>query len=276
MDRTVPQNGSRANGTSFFLQGPILILVAHPDDETIGLGGQFPLMDDPFVIHVTDGAVRGAGRELVADTRRKELDAAMAIARVGADRRLSLGIADQAVAFHLAQLTQELAKLIERIRPRAIWTHPYEGGHPDHDSCAFFVQSAVSTLRRDRKAAPARFEFACYHNGSPQSEMPSLRTGEFLSGEGEVIKLSDEARNLKQRMLGCFVSQREMLSNFRTDLEKFRRAPVYDFSLPPHEGKLFYDPQGWGVTAKEWRELASRARRDLGTLPAHQPRRSTA
>jgi N-acetylglucosamine malate deacetylase 2 len=257
----------------FLLEHPILIIVAHPDDETIGLGGQFHFLDNLSTIHVTDGVVRGAAaREEHAAIRRRELHAAMDLAGVPAERRLELGAEDQGSAFRMAELTRRLALLVEQIRPRIAITHPYEGGHPDHDSCAFLVQHAVSFLEARSLPVPRRFEFASYHNGTPHSDTPSLRTGEFLSDEAvETSVLSDEARRRKQRLLDCFVSQRDMLKNFRVDVEKFRQAPMYDFSRAPHEGTLFYDPQGWGVTAREWRDLASKALLDLDLLPAHEP-----
>jgi LmbE family N-acetylglucosaminyl deacetylase len=35
----------------------VAVVVAHPDDETIGAGGQLPRLADVTVVHVTDGAV---------------------------------------------------------------------------------------------------------------------------------------------------------------------------------------------------------------------------
>jgi LmbE family N-acetylglucosaminyl deacetylase len=48
------------------------------------------------------------------------------------DRRLE----DQRLFLNLAAAYGRLEKLVERVRPEAIATLAYEGGHPDHDSCS--------------------------------------------------------------------------------------------------------------------------------------------
>ncbi len=65
----------------------LMIVVAHPDDETIGIGGQLRRLRDVSLLHVTDGAPRDgedAGRHgfaALADyaaARRQELAEALA------------------------------------------------------------------------------------------------------------------------------------------------------------------------------------------------------
>jgi LmbE family N-acetylglucosaminyl deacetylase len=159
---------------------------------------------------------------------------------------IALGFTDQECSLHLREIARELRCIIERLKPQAIYTHSYEGGHPDHDSAAWAVQTAAG--------GTPRYEFASYHNGSN-----SLKTGAFLPG-GEHVPhaclLSEADRDLKQRMFGCFQSQGEMLRNFRIGVELVRRAPVYDFSRPPHEGTLFYETQPWRNCGEEWRRRA--------------------
>jgi hypothetical protein len=36
-----------------------------------------------------------------------------------------------------------------------------------------------------------------------------------------------------------------------------RPAPLYDFTKPPHAGKLWYESLGWSMTGRRWRELAA-------------------
>ena len=40
-------------------------------------------------------------------------------------------------------------------------------------------------------------------------------------------------------------------------------APDYDFSEPPHSGKLWYECMGWPMTGVRWRELATAAQASL-------------
>jgi hypothetical protein len=43
------------------------------------------------------------------------------------------------------------------------------------------------------------------------------------------------------------------------DVERFRRAPCYDFARAPHEGKLYYENFDWGMSGVHWRRLAQAA-----------------
>jgi LmbE family N-acetylglucosaminyl deacetylase len=258
--------GKKFPALDYFQRGPVVIVAAHPDDETIGLGGQFAALNDPYVIHLTDGAPRSTpDREAYAALRRRELEAAMDIAGVDRRRCFELGAVDQDSAFSLSSLTRLLAARLVEILPEVIISHPYEGGHPDHDACAFVVQIAVRLLQSAGRRLPLRIEFGSYHNGAPFSDCAYMTVGEFLPGPpAATILLSFLAQERKQRMFRCFETQQHVLGRFPIDRERFRLAPWYEFSQPPHPGKLFYEDKNWGVTGSEWRRLAATAEADLG------------
>lgn len=252
---------------------PYLIVAAHPDDEVLGLGGQLHTLPAPLILHTTDGAPWGAaGRKEYAARRRRELEAALAIAGIASDSLLQVGAVDQETPFHLCGLTRLLRAVFANLKPKVVFTHPYEGGHPDHDSASFCVQSAVRLLRRDGLPVPLLMEFTSYYNGSPHHQPAWLKTGEFLphSGQFDTLSLSPEAADRKRRMLACFASQRQILSQFPTDVERTRNAPSYDFTRAPHPGTLFYESQNWGVKGEQWRRLAQEALEELDLeAPAH-------
>jgi hypothetical protein len=52
------------------------------------------------------------------------------------------------------------------------------------------------------------------------------------------------------------------LRGFATKFERFRVAPPYRFTRPPH-GALLYEQFDWGMDGARWRALAGAALRDL-------------
>jgi LmbE family N-acetylglucosaminyl deacetylase len=262
-----------------------MIVAAHPDDESIGLGGLIPLLRDPYLVHLTDGAPRShPDRDRYAAARARELGAALACAGISLGRRRALEAADQECAFEMAALARRLAALIEKVRPRVIYTHPYEGGHPDHDSAAWIVAAAMRLIQPPapveqpwnralaaiKAPPPAIREFTSYHNADPHGVRAGMRVGEFLAADptqpecrAETIVLSADARHRKRRMLACFETQQHMLASFPIAIERFRLAPQYDFARPPHPGRLFYEDHDWGMDGAQWRRLACAAWAEL-------------
>ncbi|HZY62965.1 MAG TPA: PIG-L family deacetylase [Edaphobacter sp.] len=245
-----------------------MLVFAHPDDETIALGARLKRVGaSAHILHVTDGAPRDErdSRALGLRSykeyqriREKELLKAFEIAEIKRFQWTSLGIPDQQVCFNLPWITQEVLGLVSRHQPEVIFTHPYEGGHPDHDACAFAVHHAGAEMKACGEQAPAIIEAAFYHAGAEGIEtgcfLPYAQTG------GEICYiLSPEERHSKRRLLSCFASQQKTLNYFSVERERFRIAPCYDFRSPPHAGKVFYDNYDWGITSQHFCELAAAA-----------------
>jgi LmbE family N-acetylglucosaminyl deacetylase len=249
---------------------PALIVAAHQDDEVIGLGSRLPSMRDSAIfVHTTDGALKKDAQALgFSDTaeyacaRREELFAALALAGIPSDHCIALAFGDQQASTHLVQLTQRLLQVLLDLKPSVIYTHPYEGGHPDHDATAFAVHSAVGLLAPAGVSRPEILEFTSYHAAAN-----GLEANEFLPYAGISIctkSLTEAERCLKAKMIDCFVTQRHVLSVFPLSIEKLRFAPRYHFDQAPHPGRLYYENFDWGMDGERWRKHAREAEQILG------------
>lgn len=236
------------------IREPVAFVVAHPDDELVGLGGRLRCFEHLTLIHLTDGAprdLRDAQRAgysnpaAFAAAREDELRAALD--RLGVKpKRLGYALPDQESAHHLPELIERLRGDLRGMA--AVFTHPYEHGHPDHDSAALAIALAAQAL--------PRYECAFYHLTET-----GARFGAFWPDPDRpetVIPLTAEEQATKAEALACFASQGETLAQFDLATERVRPAPAYDFATPAPPGRAMYEQWGFPETAAEWRAHAAR------------------
>jgi LmbE family N-acetylglucosaminyl deacetylase len=263
-----------------------MLLAAHPDDEVIGAGGQYAAIGRLELVHLTDGASshktawkRGwLSRGRYAACRLEESRKAASLSGVAASATV-LGARDGSASLSLVALVEKLARMLGDSRPDLVLTHAYEGGHPDHDAAAFAARAACRLV----PGIPL-WEMTGYH-AAAASDAPNvtgsvggvaIETGRFLAPAASMVRapeiavtLDAQASQLKQRMLGCFATQRHVLAMIAPDLavERFRPAPDYDFRVPPHAGLLLYEAQDWiRCNGAQWRALAEEASRRLAKV----------
>lgn len=242
---------------------PVAIVAAHPDDETLGVGARMHCFARLTLIHLTDGAPRTPGSDPIEDAARRgalaaernaELSAALATLGVEPERRLAYQYGDQESVLHLREI---IARLRDDLRDcRCVLTHPYEHGHPDHDSAAAAVHAACALLAPSG-TPPAILEFTSYH-----LTRHGARYGTFWRDPARrawVATLEDDERERKARALACFRTQRDMLRNFPDDAERYRRAPDYDFHRRAPPRIAWYDALDWPINSRAWRRLARHA-----------------
>jgi LmbE family N-acetylglucosaminyl deacetylase len=250
---------------------PVLVVGAHPDDETVGAGALLARLarrGEVRVVTVTDGAPldpsrrdarHDPGRLLHAARRRGEVLAALAVAGVDEARWSGLRVVDQEAPLAIGQVARAL---VERVRAHgvvAIVTHAYEGGHPDHDAVAVAAHAACALLRREGARPPSLVEMPLYHAAGGD-----LVLQDFVGGSGLTRPLTPEERERKARMLAAHASQHAVLAPFTTEHERFRLAPAHDFLRPPHEGPLHYESQPWRWTGAAFRAQVGAAASALG------------
>ncbi len=229
----------------------ILIAVAHADDEMLG---GFSLLTSPEheagILHATNSTPHNPRYALKAGystheayqaARREEMLAALQAAGLDPQRhwRALDGIADQDSPNHIAAIREAaLSYGADRI-----YTHAYEGGHPDHDALAFALQGL-----------PNVWEFPLYH----ASAAGDLVLAEFLEGKPTVtVELTAGQVQHKRRILECFRSQQSVIGKFPIEREYFRPMREYDFSKPPHAGQLYYELRQHGWVWPDWRKAVS-------------------
>ena len=152
------------------------------------------------------------------------------------------GFLDQDAVRHLRELKEAVHALLVEHRPEVVLTHPYEGGHPDHDAVAFAVHAAAGGM--PAPARPALLEMAYYHDGAGGEVW-----GGFAGHPGSAIVLDGPALARKHSMVGCYRSQERVLARFPLNVERVRLAPDYDFTAAPPPGRFQYDAHGWGCAA---------------------------
>ncbi|KAA2241102.1 PIG-L deacetylase family protein [Salinarimonas soli] len=249
----------------------VMLVVAHPDDETIGLGGQLRRLTGIRIVHVTDGAPRSGSDALdrgfsspadYAATRREELRRAMGLAGIPPTALTSFDVPDQGATAALAQIAQRLAAMMNADRIDVVLTHAFEGGHPDHDACAFAVQAACSLVAARGGLRPQVVEMP-YYALAPDG---SWRIQAFAEADPDdvTIDLGPAERRAKQAMLDAHATQRSVLALLPPGPERFRISRGHDFTRPPNGGALIYERQHWGMTFPLWRDAVSAARRELG------------
>lgn len=254
----------------------VVVVVAHPDDETLWCGATLSgrAADEVALVHLTDGApadpwfARQAGcasADAYAALRARELEAALGALGLGGARRIALGARDQEAADALPRLTHALRDALDALEPDVVVAQAYEGGHPDHDAAAFVARAALALRRRDRRGAerPLLVECGGYH-GAPGA----LATAAFLPRAGDARararRPSPAERARKERALACFASQRAVVARLAPEEERFRPASTEDFGAPPHEGTLLYERHRWRADGAWFRARAREAARALG------------
>ena len=230
-----------------------VILVAHPDDEVIGFGALMQQMRRPVVVFATDGAPWDdyfwksyGSREAYAEVRRQEARGALAI--VGAEPvfladSVPGGIADQELYQRIPAAVEAFAEALQPIKPDALLTLSYEGGHPDHDA-ACFIACLVG-----RSIGIPVWEAPLYHRHPDGSG--AIQNFHQRSGEEIDLHVEGEAMRKKVEMFHTYKSQKLVLDGFRPQIETFRPVANYDFTRRPMPWKLNYELWQWKMNGDE-------------------------
>ncbi len=214
----------------------LLVLVAHPDDETIACGILLQRIPSALVVFAVDGAPAGYGFERrfgtlknYSEERFKEASRALGLARSCSFLRLATPDGTYFPDRHLFEQMREAADALVAIAqgfsPDAIVSHAYEGGHVDHDACNLLARYTASTF------SLKHFEFPLYwknENGQDIfQEFRGFQEGEFS------ISPSEMEIATKSKMLAQYKTQGNIVAVFNVNKERFRPVQLCEFARPP-------------------------------------------
>jgi hypothetical protein len=106
---------------------------------------------------------------------------------------------------------------------------------------------------------PAVLEMTSYHRRDNRRVVHDFLPHKGADKERRELILDERMRDIKRQMYECFATQRSVIQNFTTEIEKFRPAPRYNFTRPPHEGELNYERFGDPYRGHRWRREAEDA-----------------
>ncbi len=224
----------------------IVFVFAHPDDDAFVSGTIWTLLQkgvDISCVWLTSGDFFGQGTR-----REKEIEKAARILGLSPSRIHLFRLPDLGLLRKIERATSLLSEILESIKPDAIFTTAYEGGHPDHDSANLAV--AESCFRLGLKSQ--LLEFPLY-NGSGPLKHWRWRINSFPPGgpDAQYQALTKQALRIKYRIMMTYSSQWMYMiparlasrsSRMSRIGEPFRTFPRdRDYTVPPHAGRLNYE-----------------------------------
>ena len=222
----------------------ILVLAAHPDDEVVAcaasIGRARAQGASVSVLYLTDGCLaedvlwpwQRKNHAHMVTTRRAEAEKAatfLGVQPVGWGARPA-----RALWREMPQVFEEIQTAVTQLRPDQLWVPAYEGGNPDHD--------ALNALGFKMKGRQSVLEFSEYNFFGG-----TVRSQSFISSDEttRTFLLTPEERAAKRQAMALYESEAGNLAALAVDQETYRPVSKYDYSLPPHQGTLWYARFQW-------------------------------
>lgn len=185
----------------------LLVVVAHPDDETLGAGGLIAMAATRGVATTVVVASNGEASHpnspthsatRLAEIRRVEVTQAVHELHPGAELHL-LGRPDSGLSAHVDEISDAIDRHVDAT---TLLVTPWSGDrHPDHQACA----DAATVVTQRTGIEHWQFPIWAWHWATPNSP-------EFPLGRLRCLPLDDAAIAAKTRALAEHVSQHTSLS----------------------------------------------------------------
>lgn len=213
----------------------VLFIMPHPDDEVAIVGRIKKYLEEQKNIHcvwITDGNL-SADKEI----RQQESIKVMNLLKVPRENLHFLNFPDGKCIYNLNNIVDLLTKIMEEIKAEEVYTTAYEGGHPDHDSINFCVNNVAKKLNI------IAYEFPMYN----KYKVPFGRFGKLVPANTKTLFTDSKWQGLRLKLKTVAIHKSQWGSLFPFILfnvdkkEPYRLIPDWDYTLPPHSGKLFYE-----------------------------------
>ncbi len=212
------------------LQGRIVVVAPHMDDELIGCGATLASLSRPdraFVVYATDGSRspesplpwRRVDRAALARARREEALEGLEALGVPSTNARFLALPDGRLRRRRSALALELARVLDEIRPQFVLAPFRFDGHPDH--------LAVSRTVRDLHEAPGGARGA--DNGRA-AEQAWRALEYFVYSRWRLLPGGDVRERLRPECLLALSPGREAMERKRRALELHRTQSTAYFA----------------------------------------------
>lgn len=176
----------------------LVIVAAHPDDETLGVGGLLQLVVTAGarvdLVAITDGEASHPGHDDLAGVRRRELRDALSLLGIASSTAVHhLAVPDGRVSEHAARVEEAVASVIA---PGSLVLAPaLDDGHPDHEAAG----RAATTVAREVGSRLLTFPIWAWQSHDPATTR--------LLDRAWRVPLRDEVLARKRRAIHAFESQ---------------------------------------------------------------------
>lgn len=214
--------------------GRVLVLAAHPDDETIACAALLQRASTSLVVFAVDGAPPHYGFEKsfgslarYSDARFQEASRALSHITRCSYRRLTRQngdfFIDQHLFLGLPEAFTSLLRTAHEFQPDLLISHAFEGGHLDHDACHVLARSLA------RASHLRLLEFPLYWRSDDSRDV--FQQFREQRGSEFVFQISPNELLAKRRMLAEYQTQKGLTSVFHPETERFR--PVAETDAEP-------------------------------------------
>ena len=216
----------------------VLLIAPHPDDELVGatfIIKKVLFKTNLIIFFPTNGVIskeemwlwEKKNYKLKLEQRINEMK--RSLKHLGIKKFYVQDIPTRKLKTNINKTFLKIKEIIKRNRIDTLFCPAFEGGHQDHDVINFIC----SRFKNNHSV----YEFAEYNFFKNR-----INCNEFIkeTKNQKTLVLSSNEKKEKKKLLNIYYSEKGNLDYLAFDKETYRKIFNYDYSLPPHPGRLFY------------------------------------